>query len=61
MDSKIVTLAKGGMAEKDMPVSKVKIPDLWHIAHRLDEEDKEKVLACWHLAHDLKTHIEDLP
>lgn len=61
MNAKQVTLSKGGTAEKTVDVAKLQIPDLWHIAHRLDEEDKEKVLECWHLAHDLKTHIEDLP
>jgi len=61
MTIQMVTLSKGGKKEKTLPVTQITVPDLWHIAQRLDEEDKKKVLDCWHLAHDLKTHIEELP
>ena len=58
--------------ERTVEVSKITIPDLWHVAMALkDMGDKEPrfggaygmsaseaVLECWHLCHDLKRAIE---
>ena len=54
-----ITLSKGGTNERKVELSSIRIPDLWHIAQRLDAEDKELVLKCWHLARDLKNALED--
>ena len=36
-----------------------RIPDLWHIAMRIeDEDDRAQVLAVWHMAHDMKSCAE---
>jgi hypothetical protein len=40
----MVTLSKGGTEERTVKISQVIIPDLWHIAQSLDDEDKKK---CW--------------
>lgn len=63
---KQIVLCKGGTMERTVEVSKIVIPDLWHIAH-LPELDgytqggksaKDLILECWHLAHDLKKALE---
>ena len=57
---KMITLAKGGIKERTVPVSGLEIPDLWHVARRCtDVQDREMILECWHLAHDLKRHIKE--
>jgi len=39
-----------------------RIPDLWHIAMWLEENDHEKsgreILEVWHMAHDFKSAAE---
>jgi hypothetical protein len=55
----MVTINKGGTAEKKLHLTQIIIPDLWHIAlAQSDKEAKEAILKTWHLAHDLKKHIE---
>ena len=62
-----VTLNKGGTEKKVVPISDVKIPDLWHIANTIRENGKvadgpgcaELILECWSRAHDLKRHIQE--
>lgn len=52
----IVTLNKGGTAEKQIALNLVVIPDLWHV--RVESmEQKQQVLDCWHLAADLKREL----
>ena len=58
MTNKTITRNNGGTAEHTVEVSAITIPDLWHIAMRLDKSDREAVLECWHIAHDLKQHLE---
>ena len=57
----IVTLSKGGTNERIVDLSKVHIPDLWHIAQGMKEagrpESAEAVLEVWRLAHDLQKYI----
>ena len=53
-----VTLNKGGTKEKTLPISGIKIPDLWHIAeNQSNTEDRERILLCWEIAHGLHRHI----
>lgn len=62
-----ITLSKGGSKERKVELSKIVIPDLWHIAQGQGKEwspegaeiAKKEILECWHLCHDLKRHIED--
>ncbi|KKN00528.1 hypothetical protein LCGC14_1136860 [marine sediment metagenome] len=62
-----VTLNKGGSKEKSMPISKVGIPDLWHITEALRTNGKvadgpgcaDLILECWHRTHDFKRHIQE--
>ena len=61
-----ITLAKGGTSERTIDISRVEIPDLWHVAMHLkgskdpvDVRRAEMILECWHLAHDLKRHIQE--
>ena len=57
----MVTLHKGGTAEKTLPLSHVVIPDLWHIAQgQMDTLDLAAILECWHYAHDLKRTVEEI-
>lgn len=57
-----ITRARGGTAERIVPLSKIVIPDLWHVADHLKAierpESAEAVLECWHLCHDLKNELE---
>lgn len=49
-----------GSGRKEVPLSSVQIPDLWHIAQAtLDLDEKRKILECWHLAHDLLTALRE--
>jgi hypothetical protein len=57
-DLNVVTLAKGGIKERQVKLEDVKVPDLWHIANHLEARGFSKpcadaVLECWHLCHDL--------
>ena len=62
-ENKMITLAKGGTDERQVPLSDIAVPDVWALASRirdtLGDEAAEQVLAVWHLAHDLRRHIED--
>jgi hypothetical protein len=50
-----ITLSKGGTNERKIEVSKIKVPDLWHVALAQEHKEwKEAILECWHLAHDLR-------
>jgi len=61
-----VTLNKGGTKEMTVPISQVRIPNLWHIAEAIRKNGKvadgpgcaKLILECWNLAHDLKNHIQ---
>ena len=52
-----VTLARKGSARRIVLAGELEIPDLWHIAMKLDEPAQAAVLKVWHLCHDLKQHI----
>ena len=52
-------MSKGGTEERTVPVNQIAVPDLWHIAMRLEGRDREMVLETWHLAHDLLKHIQE--
>ena len=55
----MVTLAKGGTAEREVAARDLQVPDLWNIAHQLPERQRDAVLETWHLAHDLLSHIRE--
>jgi len=63
----IVTLSKGGSKEATKPISKIEIPDLWHIAEAIRKTGTvadgpgcaSLILECWHKALDFKRHIEE--
>jgi hypothetical protein len=57
-----ITLAKGGTAERSVPLGDIRIPDLLHIANSLNDPSRDAVLECWHLAHDLLNalHVADI-
>ncbi len=60
MSEPTVTLFKGGKNEKQVPLSQVEVPDLWHIAQaEMDLNCREKVLRCWHLANDLLRELRE--
>jgi len=57
MKKEIKVVLKG----KSVPVSSVIIPDLWHIAMNLkDEQNKKTVIECWHIAHALKESLVEI-
>ena len=49
--------APRGTGRKVVPLLEIQIPDLWHVAMRLDAQDEKlvskAVLDVWHLCHDL--------
>ena len=53
----IITLSKGGTAERQVKLSHLEIPDLWHLAQSLPNPHRRVILECWNIAHDLKRHI----
>lgn len=62
-----VTLCTGGEGEHTASISKIIIPDLWHIARAVRacdgimyrDKSADQILEVWHLAHDLKNHIRE--
>jgi hypothetical protein len=61
---KIIRSPRGTM-RLVVPLSEVKIPDLWHIAEALDEEGRteasEQILECWLLCIDLLMTLKGHP
>lgn len=63
----IITLYAGGTEERNLPVSKITIPDLWHIAEAIRQHGRvadgpgcaDLILECWQIAHGLKRHIQE--
>ncbi len=54
MTPRTIVRAKGGTRERRVSLASIKIPDLWHIANKIESiTEKEKVLEVWQLAHDL--------
>jgi hypothetical protein len=53
---KIIRAPKG-TARQVVPLEEIQVPDLWHVAERLqdagNEQDSEQILDCWHLCIDL--------
>ena len=68
---KTVTLAPRGTRRKVEQVDQLHVPDLWHIAMWLQENEpqihnhlrgqtwSEAILETWHLAHDLLENIRN--
>lgn len=70
----VIARSKGGTEERQEDVRGFNIPDLWHIAMWLKDNESEinihnhlrgqsfsdAVLECWHLCHDLVRHVEEL-
>jgi hypothetical protein len=65
-----VTRHPKGQHPKEVRITSVHIPDLWHIAMALKELSvkngntwmdfaADEVLEAWHIAHDLKDHVID--
>lgn len=62
-----VTISKGGEGEETEEISKINIPDLWHIAETIRGKDSicfkdeaaDRILEVWKLAHDFKRHIQE--
>jgi hypothetical protein len=54
-----ITLTKGGTAERQVKLSTLDIPSLWHIAATVGGEAEKQILEAWHLAHDLKRELID--
>ena len=61
-----------GAARCEVPVSEIRVPDLWHVAMFLQEENpdighnhlrgqsaSEAILETWHLCHDLLENIRN--
>ncbi len=55
METKVITQKHPKITKN---INEITIPDLWHIATRLDKPAKEMVLEVWHLCHSLKDHIQ---
>lgn len=59
----MITLNKGGRAEKTVDVCEIRLPDTWHVLQRLLTEDtitEQQFDALWGarcIAKDLQTHI----
>lgn len=50
--------APKGSARREVDLDSVEIPDLWHVAIKLNTEEAEMILECWHLCHDLLAHAK---
>jgi hypothetical protein len=50
--------APHGTHRRSVPIDKITVPDLWHIAMTLqDKAAQDQVLECWYLCHDLLANI----
>jgi hypothetical protein len=57
---KTITRAKGGTAERQVEISQITIPDLWHVAqHQERVMDQVAILETWHLAHDMLRALKE--
>jgi len=55
-----IVLNKRGLKPRTVEVSKIKIPNLWHIAMRQkNKKEQAMILKCWHLCHHLQESLED--
>lgn len=55
----MITLSKGGTAERAVKLETLEIPDVWNYAQSLKKTDPHMALMIdrlWHTAHDLKRH-----
>ncbi len=55
-----ITMHKGGTGEKEIKISALQVPDLWHVAQHQGERYKALILDCWHLAHAMKDHLQGM-
>jgi hypothetical protein len=55
----VIVRAPGGTARREVRLSELRVPDLWHLAMRLEGRDRAEVLDVWHLCHDLIRHIRE--
>ena len=46
-----------GAKRRSVQLSKIQIPDLWHIAMRAEGKEREMILECWHLCHDMLANL----
>ena len=60
----IIRSPKGTLREV-VPLSEVRVPDMWHLAEALigeeREEEAEQLLECWHLCIDLLAFAQENP
>ena len=58
---KTVIRSPGGAGRREVLLSSVLVPDLWHVAQGLKNEGRPKagdqVLEVWYLAHDLLANL----
>lgn len=63
MSKNTVTRAPNGSARREVPLDSIQVPDLWHVAERLQEtgdtRGAELVREAWHLAHDLLRELRE--
>ena len=57
--------SKGGSEQREVEVSEIQIPDLWHVAVMLEKEFQMKgaagqVLECWYLCHDMLRTLQEM-
>ena len=62
-----IVLAPKGTARQVMPLEEIQVPDMWHLAMALQDDDtyqkraSEQILECWHLCHDLLAYAKGNP
>lgn len=52
-----ITRSPFGTGRREVELSHVHIPDLWHVAHSLDEPHQSMILETWQLAHDMLSNL----
>ena len=56
-----ITLAPKGTARRTVDAQDIEIPDLWHIAQRIEnKEERAAVLQVWYNAHDMRNVLAAL-
>ncbi len=55
--STLIETAYGQVPKRPVDLESIHIHDLWHIAQRLPECDRDAVLDVWQLAHDLQEYV----
>lgn len=54
-----ITRTKGGILTHEVDVNNIQVPDMWHLAMRLEGPDRAMLLETWYLANDMLQALQE--